>query len=405
MNITDKFVHISQFLQKHHAIWSENPFYNKTLSWESSLPSISTYLRKLPPEFIEQFELDPLNLPNKPPRLERIFSTLQKLAWLDSHPHTETPFHPFDKKKIKQRKFQQIHAFATRASKQVTPTHGIVDWCSGKGHLGRMLGKWYSKSVTAFELQQKLCLQGQRLANAAGVQIHFQQADLLVEKPTLPKNQCVVGLHACGDLTDKAIETVILNEASLAISPCCYHSIKTTEYLPKSNLGQKWNLHLDKKQLRLPSAFEVVATEKQKQERRQEIVYRLGFDWLLQKHTGTKEYTSFPPVQTKLISGSFVNFCTAMMKRHNITLPSFDPDTAQKEGHQKAQLFRSLSMIRTPFRRLIEVWLVLDKALWLKDNGWECQVATFCQQSLTPRNILIVATPSKMPHKIPICND
>jgi hypothetical protein len=43
------------------------------------------------------------------------------------------------------------------------------------------------------------------------------------------------------------------------------------------------------------------------------------------------------------------------------------------------------------FRRAIEVWLVLDRALYLQQQGYHVSVTTFCEKQLTPRNILILA--------------
>ena len=267
-----------------------------------------------------------------------------------------------------------------------------------------MLGKWFDKPVMALEIQKNLCQQGKNLAIRAGVKISFCEIDLRKTKPLLPTHQCVVGLHACGDLTDNAIEAAINNQSAIIVSPCCYHAIDSTEYIPKSTLGQQWNLHLDKKQLKLPSAFEVVATDKQKTTRRKEVCFRLGFDWLLQNAGKTQKYTSFPPIPPAWVAASFADFCRLMLQRHNIKITRFDADMALQKGEQKAQVFRRLSMIRTPFRRLIELWLVLDKALWLQEAGWECKLGTFCSEDLTPRNILLLAEPANS-HNISIISN
>ncbi|MEC8139802.1 MAG: methyltransferase, partial [Pseudomonadota bacterium] len=50
-----------------------------------------------------------------------------------------------------------------------------------------------------------------------------------------------------------------------------------------------------------------------------------------------------------------------------------------------------VELVRHVFRRAIEVWLVLDRALYLQQQGYQVTVSTFCEKQLTPRNILIQA--------------
>jgi len=42
------------------------------------------------------------------------------------------------------------------------------------------------------------------------------------------------------------------------------------------------------------------------------------------------------------------------------------------------------------FRRTVELWFVLDRALWLEELGMEVEVRRFCRRARTPRSPLIV---------------
>ena len=50
-----------------------------------------------------------------------------------------------------------------------------------------------------------------------------------------------------------------------------------------------------------------------------------------------------------------------------------------------------LSLLRAAFRRALEMWLVLDMANFITENGYQVALSTFCERELTPRNILISA--------------
>ena len=51
----------------------------------------------------------------------------------------------------------------------------------------------------------------------------------------------------------------------------------------------------------------------------------------------------------------------------------------------------ALDLVRHQFRRLLELWLVLDRALYLAEQGYRVEVGEFCSRELSPRNLLIDA--------------
>ncbi|MNG29795.1 hypothetical protein D3C84_1152830 [compost metagenome] len=52
---------------------------------------------------------------------------------------------------------------------------------------------------------------------------------------------------------------------------------------------------------------------------------------------------------------------------------------------------RNLELLRNLFRRPLELWLVLDRALFLEEQGYRVRPGLFCDYPLTPRNLLILA--------------
>ena len=47
--------------------------------------------------------------------------------------------------------------------------------------------------------------------------------------------------------------------------------------------------------------------------------------------------------------------------------------------------------MRGLFRRPLELWLVLDQALFMVEQGYNVEVGSFCEPSLTPRNLMVLA--------------
>lgn len=74
------------------------------------------------------------------------------------------------------RKRSQIEAFAGA----VKPGgEGVIDWCGGKGHLGRLLGLAWQQPVHTLEIDAALCADGEHLARRIGLDHRFLERDAL----------------------------------------------------------------------------------------------------------------------------------------------------------------------------------------------------------------------------------
>ncbi|GAL12265.1 hypothetical protein JCM19233_3257 [Vibrio astriarenae] len=60
-------------------------------------------------------------------------------------------------------------------------------------------------------------------------------------------------------------------------------------------------------------------------------------------------------------------------------------------GEMSFWRMEALSLLPQIFRRPLERWLVLDRALYLTEKGYEVTVGTFCERQATPRNLIIRA--------------
>ena len=81
-----------------------------------------------------------------------------------------------------------------------------------------------------------------------------------------------------------------------------------------------------------------------------------------------------------------------LAEREGVDVPAHQ-DWAALEAHgwQRQRAVMRLSLVRHVFRRPLEVWLALDRALYLERVGYRVRLAEFCGRELTPRNLLISA--------------
>ncbi|WP_328590335.1 methyltransferase [Veronia nyctiphanis] len=243
------------------------------------------------------------------------------------------------------------------------------------------------------EWQESLCQAGQEYADKHSLPMKFVQGDAFSPKSGDHVLKCdhAVALHACGDLHVRLIQHAVnARTAAVSISPCCYHLINDEYYMPLSSIAKASHLKLDKDNLKLPLQESVTAGQSVRSKRFVEVSFRLGFDSLLRDRLGIASYVPVPSIQKSLLGEGFERFCIWAAKIKGITLPEgIDYHGFLAHGEERFFLVEQMETVRTIFRRPLELWLVLDRVLFLKEQGYEVSLGEFCERELTPRNVLI----------------
>lgn len=391
-----QFQSIDQFLCQYQTYWRFEPFFtsaDSTLPWMKDNPELCNYLENLPSDEIERFKSDHSALVDA---LIRFFPELHSLAILTSLPrlaHQGLRLERGVDSGVPGRKLDQILSMGEAVLTQHKGTEWL-EWCSGKGFLGRILASQSHEPVTSFEFQQSLCESGQSEADKQKLDMRFVQGDALADSSSrvFNSNQHAVALHACGDLHVSLLAKGVDHHLpAISLSPCCYHLTQDEHYRALSELCQSSSLSLSKSELRIPLQETVTGGERVKRHRIQEMSYRLGLDLLLREECGRSEYLPIPSVKKSQLSLGFTEFCYWASEKKAIDLPVTDFDHYEQRGLTRFWHMERLSLVQQLFRRSLELWLVLDKALFLEQNGYHVQLNEFCSRESTPRNILIHA--------------
>lgn len=301
---------------------------------------------------------------------------------------------------IKGRKWQQITAFAAQINPQGQSQLSrlpILEWCAGKGHLGRLVAKQQQVDVTSLEWQASLCKQGEAFAAQWQLPQRFICADAFAPLSSKHKvfypQQHAIALHACGDLHVRLIKLATkANTQAISISPCCYHLIQGAHYQPLSQQGRASKLKLSKHDLQLPLQQSVIASPKQQALRLQEVAWRLGFDTLQRQVRGINAYLPVPTIKQSQLSGSFTDFCMWAAQQKGLTLSNnIDFDAFLQRGITRQRLTKRIDLVAHLFRRALECWLLLDRVCFLQQQGYQVALSEFCANSVTPRNAFIQA--------------
>lgn len=180
--------------------------------------------------------------------------------------------------------------------------------------------------------------------------------------------------------------------AAMTISPCCYHLIQSEQYQPMSESGRASSLSLSKQELRIPLQQTVTGGERVRRHRQQEMMFRLGFDLITRQALGMAEYQPVPSIRKSQLSDGFESLCRWAAEQKGIVLPQeIDFSHFEKLSEQRFWQMERMSLVQLVFQRPLEIWLALDKVLYLEERGYRVRLSEFCPKSVTPRNILICA--------------
>lgn len=393
MDLHERFMALDAFLLHHQHLWRPRPFTQLELPWERDHAALAAWLRTRSLEQAEAAQNQPAMLaaPAPFPALAERATALSQLAELpaalvlqaDTRLSVDVPG----------RKWEQIQAFAARLAFGRPTTHWL-DWCAGKGHLGRLLAR-DGTALTCLEWDAALVASGDRLSQRLGIAARHCRQDVLAPDAGehLTASHTPVALHACGDLHVRLLQLAIDNDCpQLAIAPCCYNRITGDHYRPLSTAARASALRLDQDDLRLPLSETVTAGARVRRQRDQSMAWRLAFDLLQRRLRGVQEYLPVPSVAPDWLRKDFPDYCRNLAALKGLAITD-EPDwpALEQQGWQRLAQVRNLELVRALFRRPLELWLLLDRALLLEEHGYRVRIGTFCEPRLTPRNVLLLA--------------
>ncbi|WP_028693409.1 methyltransferase [Pseudomonas cremoricolorata] len=388
-----RFQALDHFLTHHQPLWRPRPFHHLHLPWETDHPALSTWLRQQTLEQAEAAEhSDEAQAPPAP------FATWATQAQHLAHTHELPPIdlHPAAPRldvNVPGRKWQQIEAFGRRLDFQAPPRHWI-DWCAGKGHLGRRLLQ-PGQQLTCLEYDPTLVDAGAALSQHHHLPAQHLCQDVLESdcERHLDAHSSVVALHACGDLHVRLLQLASSKAcAQIALAPCCYNRIAGQRYQPLSAAAKASPLRLSLDDLGLPLSETVTASARTRRQRDLSMSRRLGFDLLQRQQRQTDDYLPTPSLPVDWLHKPFADYCQDLATLKGLTLSgNIDWSEWEARGWQRLAEVRNLERVRNLFRRPLELWLVLDRALFLQQHDYDVRLGHFCEHTLTPRNLLLLA--------------
>lgn len=384
---------LGDLLGREPHLWKERPFRGEA-TWPSRNPRLADALLGLRDHEIDACEA---GLPDAPwPRLPELDAWREALRdatrWPVAGP--APAFHAAATRGVAGHKRAQIAAFA-RAIGEPSDAP-LIEWCSGKGNLARLVSRGSARRVHLVDRDAALLEAGRRAFDREGRAVTTHAQDCALEGAPLPAPHGVaLALHACGVLSDRALQAAArLPTQRVLVARCCHHKGNATRALSRDGLA--CGLTLSPSDLRLSVADEARASARDRARRRRELVMRWAVSDAMRRATGvTRAYVPLPPGVRIDPHAPFAEAARGAVEAAGVALPvGWESATAERRAQQAVRRARALALVRALFRRPLESWLVADRALYLADRGWNVRAYAFCAPSVTPRNLLIDARPT-----------
>lgn len=398
-----RFQRLTERLAEGAPLWRCLPFQEPEPAWRSRWPGLAEALLALGDDALARLQADPF--------ASAALADSPLAAWLPVEALAELVALPDLSRRVTlpetwaegvaERKRRQLEAFVPQVALACQGAAGcgagqLVEWCAGKGHLARALAQQHAVEVAALEWDPALCAAGRTLAEQQGAAVRFHLQDVMASSAArwLRDDSLAVALHACGDLHRHLLQLVVATGSDVVLAPCCYQRTADADYRPLSARGRELaaaaGLTLGRDDLALAVQETVTAPRSVQRHRERAAAWRLGFDLLQRRVRGVDRYLPVPSLAYGRMPARFADFCRWAARQKDLLLPKeVDWCGLEAEGWRRQREVARLELVRHLYRRPLEIWLVLDRLIFLEEAGYRVVLGTFCRRELTPRNLVL----------------
>lgn len=330
-----------------------------------------------------------------PPALERLRATA---AAMTDVPALERPSMPeLGPRRLRrletERKRAQIDHLAGLVLPLAQDATRIVDVGAGHGHLARDIAARTPIRVVGLERDAALTDRARRLPRSGG--LSFELADVLTAGLSLGATDCVLGLHACGELGDVLVRSVASQARSALLVGCCLQKRRQASRAPlMASRARSADVDLPKHLLGLSNytareeGVEASRRENLAAKERRMALHRLLSDAGLVLHFGAE----MDGLNRRAAHGDLGAMIARAFPARGLALPSAASiaDAVRWAATQHGRV-RRLALPRALLARVLEVFVLVDRALYLETHGFDVRVGTAFESAISARNLTLVA--------------
>ncbi len=306
---------------------------------------------------------------------------------------------------VKYKKKHELDTFAALITSLHEKHHydSLVNIGGGMGHLSRIVAHYQLIDCCDVDMNKELQDQGEKRLGkyplpdgARPVSFIHQEIGKNTDlSQHFKKDGLTTGLHTCGVLAVRHLEMAIKSKVKTVINfGCCYaKSVCDTDF-ELSSCSKDFPLKLTNHALTLGTRSHTSISyddfvHKTKVKRFRYTLHllckeKLKIDRFITVGNGTKAH----------YKGNFSNYVMDMLDRvgikHNLSLDELDAYYNDPDIVKIVRKMYLMNIIRWQLGRLIELYILTDRALYLQDNGYDVRMAQVFNEEISPRNIAVI---------------
>ncbi len=347
----------------------------------------------------------------------KLISFVQKIQELTKLPLQKTkeeglPSWAFNQVKEKKKHEITILCNYIEELQEKTSFERVCDIGGGKGHLARVLAFYYG--LDAVTIDQDLQLQelgkirlSKYPAPEKSKNLQFINAQFGKEKPDL-KNKIddlfkgdvlTIGLHTCGPLAISHIQRSLEQKSKIILNfGCCYNKLNPALHMNLSKTAKSLAIDFSPHALTLASRGHHKMSWEDYNLKKKVKNFRYALHLLFYQKLNIKTFISVGEASAHSYKGEFSDYALQKLNDLNInyTGHSLSPENLnhfikEKDIQHKIRRMFLCNIIRWQLGRVVELFILLDRALWLQENGHKVTLQEYFDPKLSPRNIGISA--------------
>lgn len=405
MNYRDRFLEIQDFLKPYQKIWQNeimlmypNFLDGYLLEWVEELRAFEDKETVIK---LEKKEVFPFIQNESLRDFYRQILELEKLPQIPELPSIK------EERNIwlyiipkKQHEIKRLAPYLNELYQKQKIKH-VIDIGGGIGLLAQILNNHYQMNVTTIDMNAEFQKTGdeRNKFNAKDPANRVQYKNIKVEasgdfSDLLDSSSMPIGLHTCGKLAIDQIKISSDHRVPAIVNfGCCYHTLeRDPAHQHLSQFARNNNAFwMTKFALTLSCRAHRKMNEKDFDLKLKVKFFRYAFHILLHDFYEEKELISLGNSSPKLYDESFGTYALEQFKRihiepkHNVN--ELNAFFANPELKIKIERMLSAGLIRNAIGRILEIYLLLDRAIYLEEKGYMVKVEEFFIEELSPRNI------------------
>jgi len=400
---------IYDFLTPLHGIWAQEVLneYPKPLahypdSWLSAMKALSLE---------EEWQIELGDIPQQLSdsgllKLFRDLETLEDLpVWnFDPLPSTLKDYPSWALNYVTEKKQHEILRISSLLKQSIGEDRPLkmIDIGGGKGHLARILALYHGHHLTSLDTNLEFQKLGKErldkypypegagsltfIHHTFGPHSHSNKLDQKIFSDA----EVTLGLHTCGPLALEHIKSYEPHQ-NLYNFGCCYQKLTEENLLLSQFAKNQVPLDIGKYALTLATRGHTKITQKAYQLKKRVKFFRAALHLWMAENTQNNTFITVGSARPKDYYGSFGDYALKKLEPFNLyekkeTLEAY---YQRKETQEHLSSIFHANLIRWRFGRILEKFILMDRALWQVERGHRAQLYQIFASEISPRNTVL----------------